>query len=108
MNLYFQRLGELATIVLPDVSIQVMTLILHLCYNGQVVFPPDLEDEIYKSMEVLMIGALADFSLKKVKVSETLPPSSHSEEIIQPSTSSHSNEIQPLISNAVGQGGLLL
>ncbi|OXA37283.1 uncharacterized protein LOC110862515 isoform X1 [Folsomia candida] len=65
-------LGELATIVLPDIPVKVMTLILHFCYNGQVVFPLELQKEIYDDMEYLMIGTGKELYIKKVI---TQPPS---------------------------------
>lgn len=62
----------MATIVLPDIPVKVMTLILHFCYNGQVVFPLELQKEIYDDMEYLMIGTGKELYIKKVI---TQPPS---------------------------------
>lgn len=70
---FVQVAGDLATIVLPDISLEIMTLLLTLCYTGEMIISMDKEDQVYSAMEVLMIGVEADFTLASVKKKNVLP-----------------------------------
>lgn len=66
--LLFQRLGEIATLLLPDIRVSIMKYILNLCYTGKMVYKKDEEDDIYNTMRTLLIGEFAKLTMKEVKL----------------------------------------
>ena len=63
-----------------------METLLHLAYTGRMIFPPEMEDEVFAAMECLLFGQTAQLELSMVRVKKIEPPPAPKKEP-KPSTS---------------------